>query len=493
MISFSIEVLIVFIVYLLFMLLIGVFFYKRNDNLPDYILGGRGLNSWVTAMSAQASDMSGWLLLGLPGYAYASGMESIWIAIGLGLGTYLNWKFIAKRLRKYTQISGDSITLSVYFENRFRDKSKILRTVSAFFIILFFLFYTSSGLVAGGKLFNVVFGMNYTVALTLGALVIIAYTFFGGFMAVSWTDFFQGLLMFITIIIVPAVAITNVGGLGSTLDSLRSINVELLNPFTGTDGNQLTFISIFSLFAWFFGYFGQPHILARFMAIKSSSMIKKARNIAMIWVVISLSMAILVGITGRVFLDIDLVDPEYVFMAMVSTIFPAIIAGIMLAAILAAIMSTADSQLLVSASALTEDFYRVFFKRNASEKQLVWVSRMAVIGVAIVAYILALNAEESVLELVSYAWGGFGAAFGPVVIFSLFWKRMTRLSAIAGMITGGLTVVIWKQLTGGIFDIYEIAPGFILASIVIVGVSLLGKKPSEEILNEFEKVRSSEI
>ncbi|MTI48477.1 MAG: sodium/proline symporter PutP [Firmicutes bacterium] len=493
MISFSIEVLIVFIVYLLFMLLIGVFFYKRNDNLPDYILGGRGLNSWVTAMSAQASDMSGWLLLGLPGYAYASGMESIWIAIGLGLGTYLNWKFIAKRLRKYTQISGDSITLSVYFENRFRDKSKILRTVSAFFIILFFLFYTSSGLVAGGKLFNVVFGMNYTVALTLGALVIIAYTFFGGFMAVSWTDFFQGLLMFITIIIVPAVAITNVGGLGSTLDSLRSINVELLNPFTGTDGNQLTFISIFSLFAWFFGYFGQPHILARFMAIKSSSMIKKARNIAMIWVVISLSMAILVGITGRVFLDIDLADPEYVFMAMVSTIFPAIIAGIMLAAILAAIMSTADSQLLVSASALTEDFYRVFFKRNASEKQLVWVSRMAVIGVAIVAYILALNAEESVLELVSYAWGGFGAAFGPVVIFSLFWKRMTRLSAIAGMITGGLTVVIWKQLTGGIFDIYEIAPGFILASIVIVGVSLLGKKPSEEILNEFEKVRSSEI
>lgn len=493
MVSASFGVIFMFILYLGFMLGIGFYFYKKNENLSDYILGGRGLNSWVAAMSAQASDMSGWLLLGLPGYAYAAGMEAIWIAIGLGLGTYLNWKFIAKRLRKYTQIAGNSITLSVYFENRFRDKSKILRTVSAIFIILFFLFYTSSGLVAGGKLFSTVFGMDYTIALTVGAIVIIAYTFLGGFMAVSWTDFFQGSLMFVTIIVVPLAGMFSVGGLNVTLDGIKSINPELLNPFIDVNGSSLTVIAIFSLFAWFFGYFGQPHILARFMAIKSSKMIKKARLIAMIWVVISLGMAIFVGMVGKIYLTDQLADPEHVFMIMVNTLFPSLIAGILLAAILAAIMSTADSQLLVTASALTEDLYRSLFRKDASEKQLVWISRLAVIGVAIVAYILALNPESSVLDLVAYAWAGFGAAFGPVVILSLFWKRMTRLSAIFGMITGGLTVVIWKQLSGGIFDVYEIAPGFILACLVIVVVSILDKKPSKEILDEFEKVKTSDI
>lgn len=491
MISTNISIILMFVLYLVFMLCIGLYFYKRSENLSDYILGGRGLNSWVAAMSAQASDMSGWLLLGLPGYAYTNGIESIWIAVGLGLGTYLNWKFIAKRLRKYTQIAGDSITLSVYFENRFRDKSKILRTISALFIILFFLFYTSAGLVAGGKLFNTVFGMDYTLALTVGAIAIIFYTFLGGFMAVSWTDFFQGILMFITIIVVPIAGIKGIGGIDNTIEGLKTINIELLNPFTNPNGEKLTYISIFSLFAWFFGYFGQPHILTRFMAIKSSSMIKKARKIAMIWVVISLGMAMIVGIVGRVFLTEQLVDSEHVFMIMVNTIFPSLLAGIFLAAILAAIMSTADSQLLVTASALTEDIYRVLLKKDATEKNLVWTSRIAVIGVAIVAYILALQAEQSVLDLVAYAWAGFGAAFGPVVIMSLFWKRMTRLSGILGMITGGITVVIWKQLAGGIFDLYEIAPGFLLATIVIVIVSLLDKEPSKEILDEFDKVQES--
>lgn len=482
------SILLTFIIYLLFMLGIGFFFYKRTENLSDYVLGGRGLNSWVTALSAQASDMSGWLLMGLPGAAYLTGIESVWIAIGLGLGTYLNWKFVAERLRKYTEIAGDSITLSVYFENRFRDNSGILRTLSALFILLFFLFYTSSGLVAGGKLFSTVFGIEYNLALTIGAIVIIGYTFLGGFMAVSWTDFFQGVIMFFAIIIVPIGGIYNLGGISETLDKIRVINMELINPFTNIEGNFLGWISIISLFAWCFGYFGQPHILSRFMAISSAEKIKKSRMIAMIWVVISLVMAILIGMIGRVYLAEPLADAEKVFMVMVNRLFPSYIAGIMLAAILAAIMSTADSQLLVTASALTEDVYRALFKRNASDKELVWVSRLSVIGVAIVAYILALNPESSVLDLVSYAWAGFGAAFGPVVIFSLFWKRMTRNSAILGMLTGGITVVVWKQLSGGIFDLYEIAPGFVIASLIIVIVSLLGKEPSEEIQQEFERV-----
>lgn len=481
-----------FAVYLFFMLAIGIRFYKRTDSLSDYVLGGRQLNSWVTALSSQASDMSGWLLLGLPGYAYLSGLESIWIAIGLGIGTYLNWKVVAKRLREYTEIAGDSITLSVYFENRFRDKSKTLRTVSAIFILIFFLFYTSSGLVAGGKLFSIVFGISYVNALTIGTIVIISYTFLGGFMAVSWTDFFQGMIMLFAILIVPITGINIVGGLTSTIKNIININPELINPFTSTDGNFLGIISIISLLAWGLGYFGQPHILVRFMAIKSSNEIRKARKIAMTWVIISLLCAILIGIVGRVFLSENLNGntSETVFMIMVNNIFPTVIAGILLAAILAAIMSTADSQLLVTASALTEDIYKALLRKKASEKELIWVSRGTVILVSIIAYILALNPDSSVLDLVSYAWAGFGAAFGPVVILSLFWKRMTKLGALGGMICGGITVIIWKNIEGGIFNLYEIVPGFILSIIVIVVISILDKEPSKEIIEEFEKVKT---
>ncbi len=493
--SHGLSIVITFVVYLLFMLSIGLMYYRKTGNLAEYFLGNRKLNSWVTALSSQASDMSGWLLLGLPGYAYGSGMEAIWIAIGLGLGTYLNWKFVAKRLRKYTEIAGDSITISSYLQNRFKDKSKVLRVTSAILILVFFLIYTVSGLVAGGKLFSTVFGMSYIYALAVGTLVIITYTFLGGFMAVCWTDFFQGMLMFFAILIVPITCMQLLGGYGETINAINILNPELLNPFTTVDGNALSVISIISLLAWGPGYFGQPHILCRFMAIRSSNEIKKARIIAMVWVTISLAAAVFVGIVGKVYLT-DVLEgnaAETVFMVMVNTTFPTVIAGILLAAILAAIMSTADSQLLVTASALTEDMYKALFRKEASDKELVWVSRFTVIAVALIAFVLALNPDSSVLVLVSYAWAGFGAGFGPAIILSLIWKRMTRNGALGGMIVGGLVVLIWQRLHGGIFELYEIVPGFILSTLAIIVISLLDKAPSDEIIEEFESVKTSNI
>ena len=494
MVSENISILFSFGIYLIFMLSIGWVFYKKTENLSDYILGGRGLNSWVASMSAQASDMSGWLLLGLPGYAYAAGMEAAWIALGLGIGTYLNWKFVAKRLRKYTQVSGDSITLPDYFESRFRDKTKLLRIISALFILIFFLIYTSSGFVAGAKLFSTVFGLSYFGALVIGVIVIISYTFLGGFMAVSWTDFFQGMLMFIAIVTVPLAAMGKLGGIGETFSKIDSFNPEFLDFFTYADGSKIAWITIVSSLAWGLGYFGQPHILARFMAIKSSKAVKKARLIAMIWVVISLGFAVIIGTVGAVFLKTPLegADTETVFMVMVNAIFHPLIAGIFLAAILAAIMSTADSQLLVTSSAITKDFYQVVFKKNVDDKKLVWVSRVSVILVALIAFVIALDPNSSVLGLVAYAWGGFGATFGPIVLLSLFWKRMTRNGALGGILVGGLTVLIWKQLSGGIFDLYEIVPGFLLSVIVIVVISLLDKEPSKEVLDEFDSIDGSE-
>lgn len=493
MLENNISILFAFIIYLAFMLLIGWIFYRRTRNLSDYILGGRGLNTWVASMSAQASDMSGWLLLGLPGYAYLVGLEAAWIAIGLSVGTYLNWKFVARRLRHYTEIAGDSITIPDYFENRFHDSSKILRIVSALFILIFFLIYTSSGFVAGAKLFSTVFGLSYPVALLIGAFVIIAYTFLGGFMAVSWTDFFQGTIMFFAVLVVPVLGIRALGGLQSFEISVREINPEMLNLFTGTDGRGLSVIAVVSLAAWGLGYFGQPHILARFMAIRSAERIKRARHIAMIWVLISLASAVLVGIIGRAYLKTFLagVTSETVFMELVNALVPPLLAGVLLAAILAAIMSTADSQLLVTSSAITEDFYKVLFRRRASSRELLWVGRLAVLAVAVIAYIIALNPESSVLGLVAYAWGGFGAAFGPLILISLFWKRMTRNGAIGGIVVGGLTVIIWKQLQGGLFDMYEIVPGFLFSCLTIFIVSLLDRPPSGEILDEFNCVRKN--
>ena len=488
MLEGNLSILVVFVLYLGVMMGIGIYYYKKTASFSDYILGGRGLGSWVTALSAQASDMSGWLLLGLPGAAYLTGLEAIWIALGLGVGTFLNWQFVATRLRKYTEISGNSLTLSSYFGNRFKDKSNMLRIISSIIIVFYFAIYTSSGFVAGGKLFGTIFGLNYTLALTIGAIIIVSYTFLGGFMAVSTTDLIQGIIMFIAISVVPIIGIISNGGATATLETIKVFNAELLNPLTNVDGGKLGLLAIISSFAWFLGYFGQPHILVRFMAIKSPDQIKKSKNIAMSWVVISLTASILVGLVGRAFIPELLADSETVFLVLIDSLLPSAIAGLFLVAVLAAIMSTADSQLLVTSSAFSEDLYKPLFNKNASEEELIKVSRIAVLGIAVVAYIIALNPDGSVLDIVANAWAGFGSAFGPVVLFSLFWKRMTKASAAGGMIVGGVMVFVWGNLSGGIFDLYEMVPAFLLSSIVIVVVSLLGKEPSQEIQDEFDSV-----
>lgn len=483
----NLTVIITFIAYLLFMLAIGSHFYKRNESLSDYLIGDRQLNKWVAALSAQASDMSGWLLLGLPGYAYLQGMEATWIALGLAAGTYLNWRFVAYRLRRYTELAGNAITLPDYFANRFHDSNRLLRTLSAVFILLFFLIYTASGFVAGAKLFESVFDLPYHSALLIGVVVIISYTALGGFMAVSWTDFFQGIIMFCAIIALPLLAVQATGGFAESTAALRHVSPSYLNLFTNGEGKPISALAIASLAAWGLGYFGQPHILARFMAIRSASEIKPARKIAMIWVITSLVCAVVIGLLGRIYLPetLDAADSEKVFMILVDRLTHPVVGGILLAAVLAAIMSTADSQLLVTSSALTEDLYRVLIRPHASEKELLWVSRGTVVGVAAVACTLALKPESSVLGLVAYAWAGFGATFGPLVLMSLYWKRMTRNGAIAGIIGGGLTVLIWKPLEGGWFDLYEIVPGFAASVGLIILFSLLDRKPEDSILETF--------
>lgn len=480
------SVWITFLLYFVFMFSIGIYFYRKSKDLSDYILGGRSLNGWVTALSAQASDMSGWLLLGLPGAAYLGGLEAGWIAIGLLIGTYLNWKFIARRFRIYTEMAGDAITIPDYLENRFGDKSKVLRVISASFILFFFLIYTSSGFVAGATLFETVFGLDYQIALTIGAVIVISYTFLGGYLAVSWTDFFQGILMFCAIVIVPVAGIITLGGFSQTVDIIKSAEPMVFNMFKDFTGNSLAGIAIISSLAWGLGYFGQPHILVRFMGIKSAEEIKKARLIAMIWVIICLTAAVAVGIVGKGLVT-NLEDAETIFMTMVSLTFHPVIAGILLAAILAAVMSTADSQLLVTASAISEDFYKVLFRKNATNKELLLVSRITVIVVAIIAYIIASNPTNSVMGLVSYAWAGFGATFGPVIIMSLYWKKMNRWGALSGLVLGGITTIVFKSLNT---SLYEIVPGFIVAIVAVVVVSLLTGGADKVITDKYDQVAS---
>jgi len=484
------HVIVAFALYLTFMLAIGWFFYRRTRNLSDYILGGRGLNSWVAAMSAQASDMSGWLLMGLPGFAYLAGIEAGWIALGLGLGTYLNWKLVARRLRRYTEAAGNALTIPNYFESRFRDQSHLLRLFSALFILVFFLIYTASGFVAGAKLFATVFELPYLTALMLGALVIIAYTFMGGFLAVSWTDFFQGSIMFFAITLVPLLAVRQKGGWSATLSAFSGMNREFLNPLTTISGTAIGAMAVISALAWGLGYFGQPHILARFMAIRNPDHIPRSRHIAMTWVVISLGCAVVAGMAGAALPVQTLLGPdsEKVFILLVERVAPPILGGIFLSAILAAIMSTADSQLLVTSSAITHDFYKVVLRPRAKEKELLWVGRLAVLIVASAALALAMNPQNSVLELVAYAWAGFGATFGPLVLISLYWPRMTRNGALAGIIVGGITVLAWKPLSGGIFDLYEIVPGFVFSALAILAVSLLDKRPAAALQDEFHRI-----
>ncbi|WP_251025814.1 sodium/proline symporter PutP [Bacillus sp. ISL-47] len=482
----NVPTLIAIIVYLVGMLLIGFLAARMTKDLSDYVLGGRRLGAGVAALSAGASDMSGWLMLGLPGAVYLGGMGEIWLPIGLAVGAYLNWQFVAKPLRVYTEVANDSITVPGYFENRFHDTSKMLRVVSAVVILIFFTFYTSSSLVGGAILLENSFGMDYTVALWVGAAVILSYTFFGGFLAASWTDFIQGILMFLALIIIPMVAIQELGGWNETLEQIGTIDPTHLDVASGA-----TFVGVASLLAWGLGYFGQPHILVRFMGLKSTNDVPKARFIGMTWMVLSLFGALFVGFAGiAYFADTPLKNSETVFIMFSQVLFNPWVAGFLLAAILSAIMSTVDSQLLVSSSALAQDFYKSIFRRNASKKEEMIVGRIAVLGIAVIAIFLGYNPESKVLELVSYAWAGFGASFGPVIILSLFWKRMTRNGALAGIVVGAVTVIAWKQITGGIFDLYELAPGFLFAGLAIIIVSLLDKEPSKEVQEQYNQFKS---
>lgn len=488
MIENSFAITSTFIAYLVLMLAIGYVAYKRTSSSTDYFLGGRTLGPWPAALSAGASDMSGWLLLGVPGYAYAAGLEATWICGGLLVGTWLNWLVSAKRLRTYS-ITTDAITIPDFLSRRFLDNSKLIQTISAFFILLFFLFYTSSGLVAGGKLFETVFGLDYKFAVVLGAVCVISYTLFGGFLAVAWTDLVQGLLMSAALLIVPIAAMS--GGFTQVDVDLTNINPELLNIWTSASGEPLTAIAIISLVAWGLGYFGQPHILARFKATRSNKDLTTARRIAVVWTALSMAGAIMVGLVGLIYVNshptLHIEDGEKIFMILVNAIFHPVMAGILLAAILAAIMSTADSQLLVSSSALAEDFYKQVFKKDATPEQVVVVGRIAVIGVSVLALALAMNPESSVLGLVSYAWAGFGAAFGPAIVLSLYWSKMNRNGALAGIVVGGVTIVIWKQLTGGWFDVYEIVPGVIFSTLAIVIVSIATGGANEEVTKQYQK------
>ena len=469
-----------FAVYLLLMLGIGVYAWLKTQSLSDYILGGRKLGPWVSALSAGASDMSGWLLLGLPGLAYTSGMGAIWIASGLLLGTWGNWFIMVKRIRAFSIRAGNALTLSAYLEHRFNDKKHLLRSISALVILVFFTIYTASGLIAGGKLFEEVFGLPYHYAVLTGLIAVVSYTLFGGFLAVSLTDVVQGLLMSAALLIVPLYTIQVSGGFGHCFDVFsKTNNGALLDMFTDRNGQSYSLIAILSFVGWGLGYMGQPHILARYKAIRSPKDIPAARRIATSWTAFCLLGASFSGLAGLAFFDAQLADPETVFMNLVNTVFHPVPAGILLAAILAAIMSTADSQLLVASSALAEDFYKTFLHKDASAKTLVNVGRLAVVIIAVISMTLALDSESLVLDVAALAWAGFGGAFGPTLALSLYWRGMTRLGALMGMTTGGLTVLIWHNLQGGIFELYEIVPAVIISTLAIIGTSLVTNQDTE--------------
>ncbi len=473
------AVLFTFLVYFVGMLMLGFYAWKRTATSEDYFLGGRSLGPWPTALSASASDMSGWLLLGLPGYAFVSGLEAVWLAAGILLGTWLNWTVVARRLRVFSQAANNALTLPEYFTQRFQGRTRTLQLVSASFILVFFLFYTSAGLVAGGKLFETTFGIDYTVAVVVGALAVISYTLFGGYLAVCWTDMAQGLMMAAALVIVPVMVINHEGGMGQVLSTIHTENAALLDMFTNNNNEPLAWITICSLLGWGLGYFGQPHVLARFKGIRSEKDLPVARWVAVSWSGICLVAAVLVGMGGYVYtLNTGqvLTDPEEIFMLLINTLFHPVVAGILLAAILAAIMSTADSQLLVCSTAFAEDFYKNIFHPDASPSQVLWVGRVGVVIVASLATLLALDPQSSVLDMVAYAWAGFGAVFGPALLMSLFWSKMTSTGALAGMVAGGVTVLVWGQLDGGVFDLYELLPGFILSIVAIIAGSLLNPR-----------------
>ena len=483
----DIPVLISFVSYMLVMIGIGFYFYFKTEDLSDYVLGGRSLGPGVTALSAGASDMSGWLLLGLPGMMYTGGLAGSWIAVGLIIGAFLNWHYVAKPLRVYTHHLNDAITIPDYFSNRFEDKGNVLRIVTAVVILLFYTLYTSSGLVAGAKLFEATFNLDYATALIIGSFVIVSYTFLGGYNAVSWTDFIQGILMMLALVVTPVVVIYEIGGVSEGLRMIAEIDPTHLDIFSGA-----SIISVVSLMAWGLGYFGQPHILVRFMSIRHENELKHAKRIGMSWMILSVIGSLAVGFFGLAYViseGIELKDSEKIFITLSQLVFNPWIAGFLLAAILAAIMSTVDSQLLVSSSVLTRDLYHAILRKKASNRELVWVGRLTVIVIAVIAWSISIDENSSVLQLVSYAWAGFGAAFGPLIILSLYNRNITKTGAIAGMVVGAITVIVYKQLEGGIFDLYELLPGFIAAWIAIIIFSKIGAKNSDTIKTTFDDVQ----
>ena len=483
----QIEIIISFIAYMLVMLAIGFYFYFKTSDLSDYVLGGRGLNPSVTALSAGASDMSGWLLLGLPGMMYADGIVGSWIAVGLIIGAYLNWHYVAKPLRVYTHHLNDSLTIPDYLANRFEDKGHWLRVITAVVILLFYTLYTSSGLVGGAKLFEATFDIAYSDALLIGSFIIVSYTFLGGYNAVSWTDFLQGILMMLALVVTPIVVIFELGGVNEALSQINTIDPSHLSILSGA-----SVISIISLLAWGLGYFGQPHILVRFMSIRDENEVNTAKTIGMTWMILSVLGSLSVGFFGFAYVaanGVDLQDSEKVFIVLSQLVFNPWIAGFLLAAILAAIMSTVDSQLLVSSSVLTRDIYHAIIRKNASDKELVWVGRATVILIAIIAWYISADENSSVLKLVSYAWAGFGAAFGPLIILSLYNPNITKLGAISGMVVGAATVIVWKQIEGGIFDVFELLPGFIFSWIAILVFSRYSGVASVSVLENYGEVQ----
>ncbi|MGJ8562322.1 MAG: sodium/proline symporter PutP [Alphaproteobacteria bacterium] len=498
--------------YFVLMMAIGFYAYRKStSDVSEYMLGGRKLHPAVGALSAGASDMSGWMLMGLPGAIYLGGFSAAWIAVGLTIGAYLNYRFVAPRLRLYTELANDSITIPDFFENRFKDKSHSLRLISALVIIIFFTLYTSAGIVAGGKLFEASFGLNYQLGLFITAGVVLAYTVIGGFLAVSLTDFVQGCIMFIALLLVPVIGLFSVGGFSGAHDAITA-GFEVAasagatapdvtaNYFSWTQG--MTTLGFISLMAWGLGYFGQPHIIVRFMAIRSVKDIATARWIGMSWMIVTVIGAVLVGYVGLAYvkqngLEASFSDPETIFILLGQALFHPLISGFLLAAILAAIMSTISSQLLVSSSSLTEDLYKTFYRREASQSELVLVGRIATVAVSLVAIMLAFDRSSNILSLVSNAWAGFGAAFGPIILLSLYWKGITRDGALAGMIVGAVTVLLWLYLPitiGGASlssTLYEIVPGFIMSFIFAVGVSILGRNVKPSVQEGFTEMETT--
>lgn len=503
----TLGIFMVIVVYILGMVGIGIWFSKKNNNVNDFYLGGRKLGPLVTAMSAEASDMSSYLLMGLPGLAYISGIADVgWTAIGLAAGTYLNWLIVAKRLRRYSAAAGNAITIPDFFSNRYRDKSNALLGISAIIIIIFFIPYTASGFSACGKLFSSLFGISYIPAMLVSAVVIVGYTALGGFLAASTTDFIQSIVMTLALIIVVFFGVQTAGGIDIVIDNASKLPgyLSMTNTYdvTSNSANSYGFISIVSTLAWGLGYFGMPHILLRFMAIEDEYKLKLSRRVASIWVVISMGIAIFIGIIGYSMSKSGAIevlsgsDSETLLIKISQIlsnhgIFAIILAGIILSGILACTMSTADSQLLAASSSISQNILKDVLHLKISEKGTMIAARLTVVGIAIIAAFIARDPNSSIFTIVSFAWAGFGASFGPVMLFSLFWKRTTRTGALAGMISGGAMVFIWKYLVrpiGGAWDIYELLPAFLVACAFILVVSLLTKAPEQEILDEFDSI-----